>query len=34
MTTTLSQSVTLPETVQLIDGEWSPAPIDLGIDRG
>lgn len=32
MTSTPSQSVTVPETVQLIDGEWSPAPVDLGID--
>jgi phenylacetaldehyde dehydrogenase len=32
MTTTPSQSVVVPETQQLIDGEWSAAPIDLGID--
>ena len=32
MTSTPSQSVTVPKTVQLIDGEWTPAPVDLGID--
>ncbi|HAM24550.1 MAG TPA: aldehyde dehydrogenase [Actinobacteria bacterium] len=30
MTTTPSQSVEVPETTQLIDGEWSPAPVELG----
>jgi phenylacetaldehyde dehydrogenase len=32
MTTTPSQSVELPAIAQLIDGEWSEAPVDLGID--
>ena len=29
MTTTPSQSIELPATRQLIDGEWSDAPVDL-----
>jgi acyl-CoA reductase-like NAD-dependent aldehyde dehydrogenase len=32
VTTTPSQDIQLPETAQLIDGEWSPATVDLGID--
>jgi len=32
VTTTPSQDVELPETSQLIDGVWSPATVDLGID--
>lgn len=32
MSATPSESVQIPATAQLIDGEWSVAPIDLGID--